>query len=258
VAQSVREEPSPDFPAVIHPTWRERFPWLVQGTTTRGPGPDGAPYDLRLFGVDGSVVGGEGPWQELGRWSGARTVVHARQVHGGAVCAYPREGGRGSSDGVECVADCDGHRTDSPGVLLAVTVADCVPVFVIDPVRRAIALLHAGWRGTAAGILEHGVAALGDPGAADRLHVHLGPAICGRCYEVGGEVFEALGLPRPAGPAPLDLREVLAGRATRVGIPHEQVTRSVHCTRCGDGRFYSHRGGDVGRQAAFLGLKELR
>jgi len=257
VPRPVREEPVPDFPAVVHPIWRDELPWLVQGTTTRGPGLEGAPYDLRRFGADGAVSGGVGPWQELGGWAGAHTVVHARQVHGGVVCAYPREGAGDRSAGVERVADCDGHYTDRPGVLLAVTVADCVPVFVVDPERRAVALLHAGWRGAAAGILERGVLALGRPEAVGRFHVHLGPAICGRCYEVGGEVFEALGLPRPAGPTHLDLYEVLGERASRMGVPEEHVTRSTHCTRCGDGRFYSHRGGDAGRQAAFLGVRAI-
>ena len=88
----------------------------------------------------------------------------------------------------------DGHATDAPGVLLTVTIADCVPVYLADPVGRRVALLHAGWRGLAAGILEAGVGLLSSRGssAADIL-MHCGVSICGNCYEVGSEVFAALG-----------------------------------------------------------------
>src|SRR5690606_18360795 len=101
----------------------------------------------------------------------------------------------------------DGHATRAPGLLLAVSVADCVPVSLVDPERRAVALLHAGWRGAAAGILERGLEVLAERLLArpEDLHVHLGPAICGGCYEVGPEVHRALGLPEPPAPAPVDL-----------------------------------------------------
>src|SRR5690606_7559315 len=83
----------------------------------------------------------------------------------------------------------DGHLTVLPGTSFAVTVADCVPVFVAHPTGAA-ALLHAGWRGTAAGILPAAVRLLADRGAAaTHLRVHLGPAICGACYEVSPDVY---------------------------------------------------------------------
>ena len=80
--------------------------------------------------------------------------------------------------------------TGQPGVLLTVTIADCVPVFIADPVRRAVGLFHAGWRGTAAGVFESGMATLGEAfgSTPGDITVHLGPAICGECYEVGPEV----------------------------------------------------------------------
>jgi hypothetical protein len=133
-------------------------------------------------------------------------------------------------------------------------VADCVPVSLVDPVGRRIALLHAGWRGAAAGMLEAGVATLAELGsrAAD-LRAHLGPAICGPCYEVGPEVLQALALPS-SGPARLDLRACLAGRALVAGIGASALTASAHCTRCGDD-FFSHRGGEAGRQVGYLGIR---
>jgi len=158
--------------------------------------------------------------------------------------------------GLHLTRPCDGHATEDAGVLLAVTTADCVPVSMVDPIRGAVALLHAGWRGTAFGIIERGLAVLSGA-SSDRadLHVHLGPAICGSCYEVGPEVFEALGLPAPPEPEPVDLRSVMAMRVVRAGVPAEQVTRSTLCTLC-DGRgLFSHRGGDGGRQAGYLGMR---
>ena len=141
---------------------------------------------------------------------------------------------------------------------MAVTLADCVPVFLADPARRAVGLLHAGWRGTAAGVLEEGVGAMGSAFGSDAgdLFAHLGPAICGRCYEVGPEVFEALGAAPPAGPAPLDLRSVLARRALAAGVRAGRLSASEECTLCGDGRYYSHRRGDDGRHLAYIGIRE--
>ncbi|MFW6079282.1 MAG: polyphenol oxidase family protein [Gemmatimonadota bacterium] len=247
-----------DAPLHAHPVWLERFPWLVQGTTARGERADAA-FDLGLFGrtPTGRVLA---RWRALRRAAGCVTAVHARQVHGASVQwheALPH--GLVIDDGH------DGHATAQPGVLLTVSVADCVPVSVVDPASRSVALLHAGWRGTASGVLEAGMRVLRRrAGAApDRLWVHLGPAICGRCYEVGPEVHRALGLAEPTAPTPLDLRAVLATRARSLGVADDRISASAHCTRCGgsDGdsgggaSFFSHRGGDAGRQMAVLGIR---
>lgn len=150
--------------------------------------------------------------------------------------------------------------------LLTVTVADCVPVYLAWP--GGYGLLHAGWRGIAAGVLEAGFRASG--AAPEKLRVHFGPAIGGCCYEVGSEVVEALygnaGGPAAArsgavGPGGgdrwmLDLRHALAGRATACGVDPSAVSASGSCTAC-DGRFHSFRrdGGPVARRLmlAFIG-----
>lgn len=242
--------PGRGVPHLIHPGWAESFPWLAQGTTTRGEGDP--PFDLRLDG-EGRVSDVLPRWESLPSALGCSAVVHARQVHGAGVLGHePLPPGFHRSDGTA-----DGHATRVPGLLLAVTVADCVPVFLVDEGGRGVALLHAGWRGVAAGILQAGVAALRDRYGIDPgdLHLHLGPAISRACYEVGPEVFGALGEDIPPGPALLDLREVLARRAVSLGIPADHITRSGHCTLRGPGDFFSHRGGDQGRQVAFLGLR---
>src|SRR5690606_2097555 len=145
----------------------------------------------------------------------------------------------------------------TPGVLLTVSVADCVPVFLVDERTRAVALLHAGWRGVAAGILTAGIQVLEREAGSEPsdLRVHLGPSICGTCYEVGPEVHEALGLTPPAAPRPVDLRQVLAEQALALGVRAERISRSAYCPRCGDSPFFPHRRGDSGRQSGVLAAR---
>jgi polyphenol oxidase len=237
-------------PLRTHPEWRERFPWLVQGTTWRG---DGQPFDLGVSG-DQPIERTLDRWRRLREALGARTAVHARQVHRAdlAVHRVAATGGLLLMDGV------DGHLTDVPGTLLAVSVADCVPVSVVSPSKRAVAALHAGWRGAAAGILEAGIRRMAEEFAAEPadLHVHLGPAICGACYEVGPEVHAALRphVPPPAAPTPVDVRAVLAARAVAAGVAPENVTVSAHCTLHGDD-FFSHRGGEACRQMGVIAIR---
>jgi len=147
----------------------------------------------------------------------------------------------------------DGHVTTERGTALVVTVADCTPVFLAHP-AGAVAALHAGWRGTAAGILDAGFALLTSLGfPADECAVHLGPAICGSCYEVGPEVLTAVHGRAVAGKGQLDVRAVLAEQAVRRGVG--ALTVSSQCTRCDNGLFFSHRAGDAGRQLGVLVLQ---
>jgi YfiH family protein len=183
---------------------------------------------------------------------GMARAVHSSQVHEAEVRVH-----RSVEPGLSLCDPCDGHVTHEPGVLLAIAVADCVPVFVVAPEARTVAVLHAGWRGATAGVLEQGLTALcGEVGATlTDLHVHFGPAICGNCYEVGPEVFDALAQTVPAAPTPLDLRHILARRAEAGGVPPESITISTHCTRCTGSDLFSHRGGDAGRQVGYVGIR---
>ncbi len=85
--------------------------------------------------------------------------------------------------------------------------------------------------------------------------MHLGPAICGECYEVGPEVFEALDLEVPPDPAPVDMRAALARQTRSAGVPTENVTVSDVCTLCGDRNLFSHRAGRSERQVAVIGIR---
>jgi YfiH family protein len=176
---------------------------------------------------------------------GAPGLASSRQVHGDRVVVHD-----GGWQGWLRGQGADGHATADHRVALAVTIADCTPVFLVHP-GGACALLHAGWRGTAAGILTRGLETLARLGApADELTVHLGPSICGRCYEVGPEVLHAV-TGRPATrPGHLDVRAVLAEQAQARGV--RALSVSTWCTRCHQDQLYTHRGGDDGRQLAVL------
>jgi len=244
--------PDAGLPALSHPEWMTRWPWLSQGTTSRGAA--ATPFDLALFG-HGIAEPVLGRWELLRAATGMPVASHSRQPHGSTVRIHSP-----TSPGLHLSEPADAHLTRAPGVLLAVTVADCVPITLVCEDPRIVGVIHAGWRGVVASVLEETISAVADRlGVAPaRLHLHFGPAICGTCYEVGPEVHQALGLKPPEGPAPVDLRAALAGRAVRAGVPADQLSRSSHCTLCGDGdgvrHFFSHRAGDPERQVAWVGI----
>ena len=231
-------------------SWRNEL-GLVAGITGRGSEGERG-FDLGLWS--------EAPVGEvMSRWRRFRsampdfsTVVLGNQVHGTEVRTVGSAGGWLQIEGV------DGWVTTSPGVLLTVTVADCIPVYLAIP-GRGIALLHAGWRGTAGGILAGGARALTVAAMSNQSEIimHCGIGICGECYEVGSEVVTGCGLPADGGgPWHLDLRAVLAEQAAALGI--RTVTRSTRCSAHERPTFYSHRAsrGADGRMVAYLGIPE--
>ena len=179
----------------------------------------------------------------LGRW--APRFATAPQVHGTVVHQH-----EAAWNGWLRAPQGDGHFSATPGTAMAVTVADCVPVFLAHP-SGAAGVLHAGWRGTADRILDRGVELMTRAGhrAAD-LHIHFGPSICGPCYEVGPDVYERLTGVAAARPATVDLRAILAQQADALGVG--RVSTSRWCTRCHNDRFFSHRCGDQGRQLGVI------
>lgn len=225
--------------------WRSRF-GIVAGVT-------GREADFRL-----TARPSEPAADRIAQWARLPTsvggfdgVVVSRQRHGIEIAVHRHPGvpvwlGEGF----------DGHLAQQPGLLLALTVADCIPVYLAHPASQTVALLHAGWRGTAAGILDHGIEAVCAAGAARpaELIMHCGIGICGACYEVGHEVVSAVAGSTAASSRRVDLRRALVERACAVGIG--EVTVSSWCTAHDHDRFHSHRrsGGDGRRMAAYLGL----
>lgn len=225
------------------PGWRQRF-GVVAGITGRD-------FDLGLW-TESPVATVMGRWREFRAVEqGFQATILGHQVHGSAVATH--HGGTGWIQ----LEGLDGHITAAPGLLLTVTVADCIPVYLLDPHRRAIGLLHSGWRGTAAGILQRGVQRLLEAtgGAPNDIVMHCGTGICGECYEVGSEVRAGCGLPHEGpGPWHVDLRQVLAEQGRALGI--QDISASAWCTAHDRDRFYSHRasGGQDGRMVAYLGF----
>lgn len=244
----VREELRPGpLPLYDLSAWRPHG--VVAGITGRGSEP-GRGYDLGLWS-DAPIGEVMSRWRVFRRaHGGIDAVVLGNQVHGTVVETV------GPSRGWIHVEGVDGWVTSTPGVLLTVTVADCIPVYLMVA-GRGVALLHAGWRGTAGGILAVGLARLlSVTGAAPSdVVMHLGVGICGPCYEVGSEVMTGCGMPADGpGPWHLDLRERLAAEGRRLGIG--QVSTSGWCSAHDRASFYSHRasrGGD-GRMVAYLGV----
>ena len=169
--------------------------------------------------------------------------------------------------------DIDGLMTDVPGLVLVTSYADCVPLLFVDPVRRAAAASHSGWRGTVARMGLHTVEAMKEAYgcAPDNLLVGIGPSICPDCYEVGEDVAQAFRdafcLPqtsavlRPNKTAPdhyfLNLQEAKRQIIIQAGVRPEHIFVSDVCTCCNKELLFSHRGsrGRRGNMGAFLGLR---
>ncbi|MFL5824723.1 MAG: polyphenol oxidase family protein [Solirubrobacteraceae bacterium] len=174
-----------------------------------------------------------------------------RQVHGSTVWLLdsPAEEPHGQS-----LREGDGIVTGCSDVAPAVLVADCLPVAVAG--GGAVAMLHAGWRGLSAGILEEGVRALREHAVQTELEAAIGPGIGACCYEVGEEVHSAFASygPDVRRGRNLDLRAVARGQLKRagVGVVHDLDL----CTACRPELFFSHRRdhGVTGRQAGVAWL----
>lgn len=224
--------------------WRDAY-GVLAGVT-------GREHDFRVTAATGAEGTQAGAWGALRAavGSGFHAIVVSRQVHGTAVKTH-----HGRMQGLHVEPGLDGHLTARAGVLLTVTLADCIPIYFLHPASGTLGLVHAGWRGTAAGVLEAGVArlcALTD-GSPRELVIHCGVGICGVCYQVGSEVIAAIRRVRVRGPRRLDLRGELAGRALRLGV--QRVTVSAWCTAHDHDRFHSYRweGPAAGRMVGYLG-----
>lgn len=237
---------------------------VAHGFTTRQggvtPGPTG-PLDLarREDVPDTALVEN---WRRViealaGPALQADDVALLHQVHGARVLEVSAPSGP-----LSVVGEADAAFTRRAGVVLAVRTADCVPVLLVG--REAVAVAHAGWRGTAAGVVAATVDALVAAGEdpAD-LVVAIGPSISGASYEVGEEVVDGLrasGLadadflvaPRSAGGRPhVDLRRAVAAQLRDCGVHH--IDRVGGCTLA-DPTLHSHRrdGPRSGRMAGLI------
>jgi polyphenol oxidase len=226
--------------------------------TTRHGGASAAPYDSLNLGLH---VGDDPGTVVRNRTRAAAAfgvaldaLVFAHQVHGsGAVLVGPDDRGRGTLSEGDAVPDADVLVTVSRGVTLAILVADCVPLALVDPAAGVLAAVHAGWRGTAAGAVGRAIRTMRDCGAdVGRVRAFLGPAVHPDRYQVSEEVFRALSgavrpgaldpaVARPDGPGHWLVDLVAANRQQLVasGVRSGHITESG--TTTSDEAFFSDR-----------------
>lgn len=200
----------------------------------------------------------------------AAQIVCCHQVHGTKVAAVgSRDGGRGFLDGKTAIVDTDGLMTNEPGVGLWACFADCTPLFFLDPVKRVIAVSHAGWRGTVARMGPVTVKRMQEVyGCAPQdILAGIGPSIGACHYEVDAPVIAKVQqafdfwpqVLHFTGPdrARLDLWEANRLALLEAGLIGEHITVSGWCTYCFADYFYSYRrdNGRTGRMAALMSLQ---
>jgi len=165
--------------------------------------------------------------------------------------------------------ECDGIITNQREVMIAVSVADCAPVLLLDPERKVIAALHAGWKGTAGNICGKGVAAMVDIFGSDpdRILAAVGPAIGPCCYEVDlpvveafrnqGGGYERFAEPSAAGRWRLDIPAAIVAQLRAAGLSAHNIEVATQCVSCTHELFFSYRRdkGETGRQMGFIMLR---
>ena len=221
---------------------------------SRGDDPDHVRENYRRFFA---AIGADG-----------KRLAMTNQVHGGVVRTITTADVKG--DPYDKVGyEADGLMTDLPGVALLVYSADCIPVLFYDPVRRVIAAVHAGWRGTAAGIATAAVERMRDVYGcrpADILAA-IGPGIGPDCFETHEDVPNAMTAAlstavlrhikiKENGKFAVDLKGINAMRLEQAGLAPEHIAVSDLCTACNPDKFWSHRklGTNRGSMAAAIQL----
>jgi YfiH family protein len=219
------------------------------------PGGGRALFSDRAHGNLSSVGGddaenGFDARERLRRLIGAERLARGHQVHGALVDRVVAPPPRETQAERRPATHADGQATALRGIATLVLGADCMPVALGCP--GAVAMIHAGWRGMAAGVLEEGVRAVRELGGGGAIVAVAGPAAGVCCYEVGPEVHAALGGAHAHG-RHLDLRAIAHERLLTAGAV--EVRDVEACTIC-DERFFSHRreGERAGRQGGVAWL----
>ncbi len=211
-------------------------------------------YRVRAFDAfDWLVLGFGTRWSNSFGSCGNLATLH--QVHSDVVVDA---GGRSGSLG-----EGDALIENTPGMLVAVKTADCIPVLIVDPAHRAVAAVHAGWRGavrniTARTIEEMGKKFLSRP---QDLHAAIGPGIGKCCYEVGPDVAMQFREYEPAlsditHPVHLDLADINRRQLANCGLPGSQIYMAGICTMC-ERDFHSFRRDkqQAGRMLSVVGVR---
>jgi polyphenol oxidase len=198
----------------------DAFPWLVHG------------FGTRLADIPAQFA----------------QLATLKQIHSSScIAAEGRSGILGEGDAL---------LENAPGGVVAIKTADCIPVLLIDERQRAVAAVHAGWRGTAGRIAARAVEAMGQRFGtrAQDIHAAIGPGIGRCCYEVGAEVAAQFG---EQGRAHIDLAAANRRQLEEIGVTASRIYASNLCTMCGKEEFHSFRRDKdaAGRMYSFAGIR---
>ena len=221
-------------------------------STTRGDDPEAIAENKRRIAA---AIGVE-----------VEDMTFTHQTHTTNV-AVVREENRGTR-----FMETDGMVTNVPGICLVTFYADCVPLYFVDPVKKAIGMSHSGWRGTVGKIGKVTIEKMTEVYGSnpEDLVVAIGPSICQDCYEVSEDVIEQfktayseavwpkLFYGKENGKYQLNLQEACRQNFMRAGVPEEQISLPDLCTCCNPEFLFSHRAydGKRGNLAAMLMIKE--
>ena len=183
-------------------------------------------------------------------------IVFPRQVHSANVEPVTKPG---------IVKNCDGLITAQKNLFLSVQTADCFPVFIFDPQKEVVALVHSGWRGTAANICGKTIEAMNKrfDCNVENLIAAVGPGVQQSCYQVDKRTaayFEDKYLiPDEIGHYKLDVQGCIVGQLKEAGIPIVQIEIDRTCTHCAEHIYYSYRrdGQNSGRMMGIIGIREI-
>ncbi|WP_281888098.1 peptidoglycan editing factor PgeF [Paenibacillus sp. YYML68] len=261
--------------------FQRAYPFASAGFTTRRGGASEGDFDslncgLHVADAPEAVVENRRRLAEALQFP-FETCTYAEQVHGKEIEVVTRaKAGAGNDSRERALQAKDGFVTNERGVYLHALFADCVPLYFIDPIKKAVGLAHAGWKGTALGIAAALVETMSAAyGTKPRdVRAAIGPSIGSCCYEVDDKVihrmervlsdsategasasyYEEL----PDGKYKLSLQQVNRQIMIKAGILPSHIEISHLCTSCNTHTFYSHRKekGRTGRMAAWIGLRD--
>lgn len=241
----------------------------AQGFTTRHEGVSRTPYNSLNLGTNtlDQLHSVEGNRSLLARAFGINheALVTVRQVHGSDILVIDEP----NEDYSHFLSlESDAIITNQPELMIGVCVADCAPILLIDPHKRVIAAVHAGWQGTAAKIVSKTVAGMSSVFGCEpsSIQAAIGPCIGSCCYEVDTPVKQAFKQnevpwdsftePTETGKWRLNLASANQDLLVSAGIPASSIQVSDMCVSCQRELFFSYRrdGGDTGRQMGFIML----
>lgn len=245
----------PGEPVLIRSRLFAMYPRLVFGLSTRKGGVSPEPFGLNTsfkVGDDPSrVAANRERFLKKLRVPENRLAIPS-QVHGSAVLLVSAPGR---------FEACDGLLTRTRELFLAVSVADCLPIFLFDPATESVGVVHAGWRGTNLGILANALERVAEGSSKpEHLIAFIGPGAGACCYEVGEEVardFDPLYVDRPEGKRPhLDLKAANRAVLIGAGVPEQNIELSTYCTICNPDLLHSYRrdGKQSGRMMGVIGI----